>query len=225
VAPGLSPEHVHRLTQAVLGRPEFQPLQPSLLQRGLDAAGRFLAHLLSHLSVGGVANYVGLAAAAVVVVVILALVVMVARTTRRSARRPPRVASQRSRLVTGAEWRAQAQVHEAAGAWREALRCRYRGLVADLASAGLVEEVPGRTTGEYCQHLATAMPAGAMAFGAVTDLFESSWYGGRSTGPDETARAARLSDTVLAGTGRGRSGAGSQSSGGARPPDRLPDGS
>ncbi len=229
MAPGpslsnVSPEHVHRLAHAVLGRPEFQPAQPSLLQRGLAAVVRFIAHLLSRLSAGGVGNYISLAAAILVVVVIVGLIVMAARTARRSARRLPRIESRQARPVTGAEWRAQAQIHEAVGAWREALRCRYRALVADLALAGLVEEVPGRTAGEYRHQLATAMPAGAVAFGTVTDLFESSWYGGGSTGPDETARAASLSDTVLVGARRAHSRE-EPEPGSPQRPDRLSDGS
>ena len=50
---------------------------------------------------------------------------------------------------TAAQWRAEAAAHDAAGRWREALRCRYRALVAELAGRGLVEEIPGRTSGEY----------------------------------------------------------------------------
>jgi hypothetical protein len=101
-----------------------------------------------------------------------------------------------------AEWRAEAEAHETAGRWRPALRCRYRALVADLASRGLVEEVPGRTTGEYRRQVDAAVPDVAPAFDGATLLFEGAWYGGRDTGADDAARFRALEARVLAGVER-----------------------
>lgn len=160
----------------------------------------FLGQLISRMTAGGAASAISVAAAVVIVGVSVWLVTMVVRSARRGAvgksPPPPRQAP----AMTGEDWRARALEQEGAGAWREALRCRYRALVADLASAGLVNEAPGRTTGEYRQQVAMATPEGAAPFGLVTDLFEASWYGGRPTGPKETAQARSLSDTVLSDT-------------------------
>ncbi len=98
-----------------------------------------------------------------------------------------------------AEWRADAEAAERAGQWRQALRCRYRALVAELADRGLVEEVAGRTAGEYRVELATSAPSAAPSFAGATELFERAWYSGWPTGEAEAARFRGLADEVLAG--------------------------
>jgi hypothetical protein len=79
------------------------------------------------------------------------------------------------------------------------LRCRYRALVADLATRGLVDEIPGRTTGEYRRELASSLPSALDEFSGATDLFERAWYGEVPMGPDEHARFRSHADRVLAG--------------------------
>jgi hypothetical protein len=74
--------------------------------------------------------------------------------------------------------------------------------VADLASRGLVEEVPGRTAGEYRHQVEVNVPASAGDFDGATALFEAAWYGNRPTGPEEARRFRTLEGRVLAGAGR-----------------------
>src|SRR4029450_4451834 len=80
---------------------------------------------------------------------------------------------------------------------RAALRSRYRALAPDLASRGLVEEVPGRTAGEYRRQVGRALPEAATDFAGATELFEVAWYGrsrrwagGAGRGPGSDRRAA-----------------------------------
>ena len=96
------------------------------------------------------------------------------------------------------DWRADAERHEANGQWKQALRCRYRSLVASLSAAGLLEEVPGRTTGEYREQLSGNLPSAAEDFGSATTLFESAWYGDRSVRREDNERLRSLGDRVLA---------------------------
>jgi Domain of unknown function (DUF4129) len=101
------------------------------------------------------------------------------------------------RRRSAAEWRAEAEAQERAGAWREAVRSRYRALVADLAARGLVEEVPGRTAGEYRREVGEALPAAATDFAGATELFEVAWYGRSDTGAQEASQLRDLSNRVL----------------------------
>ena len=119
--------------------------------------------------------------------------------TRDPGRSVPSVAVSRR---GAAEWRADAESAERAGQWRLALRCRYRALVAELADKGLVEEVAGRTAGEYRAEMAGAAPGVAAPFAGATELFERAWYGDRPTGREEADRFRGLADEVLAGVGR-----------------------
>lgn len=94
-------------------------------------------------------------------------------------------------------WRAAAARHREAGEYRSAIRCEYRGLVGDLARAGLVDEIPGRTSGEERAQLAELAPSVAPDFARAADLFDVAWFddGVITTGDDEAFLEAQR--TVL----------------------------
>ena len=81
------------------------------------------------------------------------------------------------------------------------MRCRYRALVARLAAGGAVDEIPGRTAGEYRLELRRTRPDAAPAFTEATDLFERAWYGHADVTGGDDERFRSLADDVA-----GRSG-------------------
>lgn len=95
------------------------------------------------------------------------------------------------------DWRAAAERFESDGAWKEALRCRYRVLVSELVERDVVGDVPGRTAGEYRREVAAGFPAAAPPFDDASDLFELAWYADAPTGPDENQRIRTLTDDVV----------------------------
>jgi hypothetical protein len=95
------------------------------------------------------------------------------------------------------DWRAAAERFEAEGAWKDALRCRYRVLVSELVEREVVGDVPGRTAGEYRREVSTGFPAAAPPFDAASDLFEVAWYADVPTGPAENQRMRSLTDEVV----------------------------
>jgi hypothetical protein len=99
---------------------------------------------------------------------------------------------------TPREWRAEADALEAAGRWKEGLRCRYRALIAELVRRGAIPDQPGRTAGEYVSDVAGTLPAAAPALAAATELFEAAWYGDLPTGAGEAERFRRFDAQVLA---------------------------
>ncbi len=148
------------------------------------------------------------------VLLILALVLVLAAVFRSVGNRSPRrksadsdddedldelesgvVAVDRSREPV--DWRREADAHRTAGRFRDALRCRYRALVGDLARRGLIDEIPGRTTGEERAQLRVVRPAASSPFDQAADLFDDAWYGHLPV--DETAddRFQRLEQHVL----------------------------
>jgi hypothetical protein len=173
--PTTDPESVRRTAQEILARPEFAAPSPSPLTRlrtwVFEQVGRVLEGLLGS-DQGSLIGSVIIALAAVVLVV---LAVRFLRGTRRDPERAAAVAEQIGRAPE--DWETEAGGHESAGRWRDALRCRYRGLVAALAARGVVEEVPGRTAGEYLGEVAAGAPAAREPFTAVTRAFEGAWYG------------------------------------------------
>ena len=106
--------------------------------------------------------------------------------------------------LSAEQWRKEADRLAAEGNYREALRCRYRALVAELADRRLIDQVPGRTSGDYDRAVRALVPEVAEQFSSVTRLFERCWYGHEASDAnaqvvfDEAARA------VLAEVGSGR---------------------
>ncbi|HET9060521.1 MAG TPA: DUF4129 domain-containing protein [Acidimicrobiales bacterium] len=145
-------------------------------------------------------------AAAAVVLVLAVMVFFVVRAVVRHGRpgRPKRPAGRGSLRVTEEvpprtwrQWLEEAERLAAQGAYREAMRCRYRGVVAALAEAGTVQEVPGRTAGAYQRLVAEADPAIAPAFSEVTSRFERSWYGEVGVAEDDDRDLEGLARRVL----------------------------
>ena len=102
------------------------------------------------------------------------------------------------------DWRSQADEHRRAGRHREALRCRYRALVGDLARRGWIDEIPGRTTGEHRRQVHEVTPAASVAFAAAAELFDGAWYGHFDVSERDDDRFRELEQTVLAAAGERR---------------------
>jgi hypothetical protein len=96
------------------------------------------------------------------------------------------------------DWRADAERHRRDGRHRDAVRCRYRALVGDLARLGLIDEIPGRTTGEERRQLHEVAPAAASPFDTAADLFDGAWYGHAVVDEADDERFQELEARVLA---------------------------
>lgn len=207
--PNVDPSRVKAAAQQILRRPEFQPPRRTLLQAAWHWLVTKLSKLLS--TVFGQGGFFGSDAAAVVVIGVVAavaiglLVITVGRRGVFGGRRSPGPVSLRTLgpSRSPAQWRAEAGAHAAAGRWRDALRCRYRALVAELVGRGLVSEIPGRTSGEYRRDVDAVAPEAAPAFDRATDLFERSWYGDQPTGPEDQEQFDDLARRVLTPVGGG----------------------
>ncbi len=192
------PAQARQTADDVLARPEYRVPAPTLVERVqrwvTDIADRVLSALIS----GGGASLVAWGLLVLALAFVGFLVVRFGRGVTPDAGLPGR--SGVPPLRTAADWRTEADAHERAERWRPALRCRYRALVAELAAEGVVDEVPGRTTGEYRAAVTVAAPGVAPEFGAVTEAFERAWYGQAPTGADDAAHLSSLADRVLTGT-------------------------
>jgi hypothetical protein len=194
-APQRDPQEIHRAVDQVLSRPEFRSAARPLLDQVWTWLVTKLGELLASLGTTTAGSIIG----SVVFVVILALLALAAARFARTMTRSPEVDAAIAAVPRrgAAEWRAEAESHEAAGAWRQAVRCRYRALVADLASRGVFEDVPGRTSGEYRSEVGRNLPDAAEAFAGATEVFDQAWYGRRPTGEGEAARFRDLASRVL----------------------------
>ncbi len=190
-------DEARRAAEEILSRPEFDQPEPSIFERAQDWIGERLADLVRSLTAGGAGAFVAWVVLGLLVAVVAVLVVRILGTTRRQATTAVRVDVERRRPA--ADWRADAERHEAAGEWKQALRCRYRALVVDLVARQVLDDVPGRTAGEYRRAVDAHAPAVAGEFAGASELFERAWYGDLPTGPDENARFRELAERVESG--------------------------
>jgi Domain of unknown function (DUF4129) len=194
-APARDPDRVREAVREVLSRPEFRPPDRPLLNRVLDWLLEQVGRVLAELGASGAGGIVGLA---LLLLVLLGVGLLAARFSRGvTPSRELAAALPAAPRRSAADWRAEAEAHERAGHWRAAVRCRYRALVAELAARGLVEEVPGRTAGEYRGQVGRNLPGAAADFAGATELFELAWYGRGEPGATEAARLRDLSGRVL----------------------------
>lgn len=198
--PSAGADEIRKGAEEVLSRPEFQRPAKSLYQRALDEVAERIAELLDLIVSGGRGAVV---AWLVLVVMVGAVVWLVARGLQRDRRRAGRSGADGIEVVgprPAADWAAEAARFEAAGEWRDGLRCRYRWMIASLAGAGVVEEVPGTTAGEYRHLVGAVVPAAAQPMAGATELFERAWYGNVGTGPQEASTFSDLAGKVLTGS-------------------------
>lgn len=204
--PAAGADEIRSGAEEILSRSEFQRPPKSLYQRALDEIFERVADFLDLVvsgSRGAVLAWILLA------LMVGAVVFLVARGLQRDRRRrvdgaPEGVDVEVRRPA--ADWAAEAAKHEAAGAWRDALRCRYRWMIASLAGAGIVDEVPGTTAGEYRVLVGAAVPGAAQPMAGATELFERAWYGNEGTGPEEASAFSDLAGRVLSGSSPGGAG-------------------
>lgn len=202
------PDEVRELAEEILGRPEFGDPPASLLGRiaswiadrfpGGDGGGGDVA---TGPPGGGGSGLLSL----LLLVALLVLLVLVVRALLRQPRRLRSDADDEpvvevTEHLDASGWAAAALEHEAAGRWKDGLRCRFRALLEELATRGVIDEVPGRTTGELRAEVSSAAPSAAEAFDSIADLFDAAWYGDAETGPAEAAVADARARAVLAAT-------------------------
>lgn len=198
------PQGVRETAEEVLSRPEFRQPPKSLYERATEWLEEQLNRAISLFFSGGRGSIV----AWIVLLAIVGLVGFFIWRLVRTARRDPRRRRVRPDVTTeirrsAHDWERDAEEHERAGRWRDALRCRYRALAARLGSAGVVDdEDQSRTPREQRMEADLALPPdAARSFAEVVDLFERAWYGQRPTGEDEGTRFRSLADGVLAAVG------------------------
>ncbi|HLY82838.1 MAG TPA: DUF4129 domain-containing protein [Acidimicrobiales bacterium] len=198
------PAGIHAATRDILGRAEFRPPRRSWWAAALGWIGREIARLFGDLTGAGGGAGGWVAVAVLVVIVVVVAVISIRLWVRMPARgSPPFVVTAAVAGRSAVDWRAEAARHDREGRWRDALRCRYRALVADLAGRGVVEEIPGRTAGEYRGEVAVRAPGVSPLFRDATERFEGAWYGGVPSGPDDQVWFDEVAGRVLSGVPAG----------------------
>lgn len=207
--PATSPADARAIADSVLSRQEFADAQPRWWERILRVLSDWWVDLVDAVGGGGRGSVIGL----VVLLGVVAAAVFVVLRLTRGMRRDPGVDMALDVGIgrTTRDWVDEALEHEARGRWRDAVRCRYRALLADLAAAGLIDEIAGRTAGEYLAAVRNDVPPAGDAFAEVTRRFEAAWYGQGTTTGDDVAAFRQAAGHVAGAAGLRRSLVGARS--------------
>lgn len=197
--PPLEPpaDAVRQSAEEILSRPEFEQPAPTLWDRIQQAINDAIEALVDSVFGAGRNGVVALLVLALVAAAIGFLIFRLVRSSGTFQRDEARSGVSIEPLRPASDWDAMARAHAEAGEWRDAIRCRYRALVARLAAADVVDEIPGRTAGEYRLEVRSRRPEAAEPFGGATDLFERVWYGaGDATAEGEAVLVERAGETL-----------------------------
>ena len=187
---------IDRAIQEVLARPQYAGARKSWLTRLGEDIRTWVLEQLAKLFEGGTGNVIAWTLVAAVTVVAVLLVVRFARTVRRGAAATPGsdVAIHIERTPTA--WLTEAEAAMRSGRLAEAVRCGYRAVVARLALNGAVDEVPGRTVGEYRAQVGQRRPDLVAPFVEASDVFERVWYARRPASPDDVSEVLEVAETL-----------------------------
>lgn len=189
-SPQIPAEEVDDTVRRVLERAEFQTPPENLLERALREALEWIGTILSQVTAEGAT---GVFAWAVVLVAVSVAAFLAFRFLRQvSVERGVSRASETRGRRSAEEWRRTAEEHEVAGRWSEAVRSRYRAMIAEMVARGLVDDTAGTTAGEYRRQVRTNVPDAAPAFVEATGIFEAAWYGADRADRDDARQVAQL---------------------------------
>ena len=212
--PPIDPAAARAAAEDILSRPEFQPRSPSLLSRFFGWLGDRLGGGEPELSSSGDTRsfadpgVVRLLMWIVLAGLVVAVVVVMVRWVRGSPmpfRRKPAKVTETDEISAldqedpaGGLLRSLAEFEpgevealEAAGQWRDALLARYRGAVAQLIGAGVVDGQPGASSAELRAKVDAQPSELATHFARLTATFETVWYGGAAADEALAAEARR----------------------------------
>ncbi len=202
------PGAVRDAAREILSRPEFGDHR-SLIQRAIDWIGGRLSDLFGRLA-GGIGSGAGLLGAVIRVSVVVGAVIVIVLVLRVILRalgsRRPRTPDEGLAVVFGepvdpAGLARQADEAEARLLWKQAALARYRQLVSSLVVAGVLADVPGRTTGEYRAEYLEVRPETSPDFDAATEMFERAYYGDADVGARGYSEMSRLTSLMLVAGG------------------------
>ncbi len=201
------PAVVRDRVRDVMSRPAFS-YEPSWIERLMRWLGDQLQKLFGDDvpgtpgsfggGIGTVVAWVLILAAVAALVFLVVRIVATRSRARRSAATEPLSDAEVEHRRRAADWLADAERFESAGAWKEAMRARYRHLIRVLVDRRQLPDLPGMTTGELRVALGSSTSLAADEFDTCCVLFELPWYANVPTGVEDNARFRVAADRVLA---------------------------
>lgn len=190
-----------------LARPEYAAAQPTWWDLLMQAIGEFIISLLSGISPGNSSWLV------VVIIIVLAVLIVgglliwgLPRSRRRRAEPPVSLFDADDRRSV-AELRRDADAHERAGRYAEAVLDRFRAMARALDERTAIVLQPGSTAPAIGRSAADAFPAEAGNLHTAANLFDRVRYLDATASASDARAMAALDERVQNSTPVLRSGA------------------
>lgn len=191
-----------RTVEQILREPAFTTARPSWLARLRDDIRQWFIDRLASLFESGAGTVLAWSLVGLAVIVGVLVAVRALRDVRRGAVAEEGVTAVTVTRRPATDWLADARAAREDGDLAEAVRCSYRAVVAGLAASGGLDEVPGRTVGEYRAQVRTNQPERLDAFMRASDVFERVWYARRRADQDDVDAVLGVADEVASARSR-----------------------
>jgi hypothetical protein len=188
---GARDEARRELRKAIYHAGDESPVQ-RLLRWVVNKIGEVLGRVVD-VAPGGMPSLV-------IVIVLIVLLVVAVRLGLGPTRLRDALTDRRrdARSRTAAEYRAEAEALAARGAFKEAVRARFRAVIRELEERGVLDPRPGRTAGEIAREGGAAVPSVAAPLADAAGAFDLAWYGRRTATAAEYERVRTADDTIRA---------------------------
>jgi hypothetical protein len=190
----VDPQRARELADEILGRSDLAEPPRTPFQIAVDWLGDRFSDVIDT-----VFNVAGGAAGVVVLAALVAVVLFAIFRARRTLERDAQVTfdTESSGKTSPEEWDAAAERAAAAGRYDDAIRCRLRSVLAALDRSGVLDELDGRTSGEYRSAAKQVLPLEAAgAFDELANAFDGVWYGDLPADARLSAEANELARQV-----------------------------
>lgn len=187
----VDPDEARREARDILSGAEYSEPEEGLVERAVDWLFGRLGDAIATLTGGGPGSVIGWLVVAAVGAGAIWLLIRALRVPAV----PGRTTEVGLRYGTETHrdpdvWLDEADRLAAAGDHRGAIRCRYQALIARLVVDGTVDDVPGRTAGEYQTIVSHRLPDESETVERITGCFDAAWYGGAEVAADDHDRFA-----------------------------------
>jgi hypothetical protein len=192
---GPDSESIHRTTERVYARPEFNTAHDDSWAWLVRWLHQFL-HWLGSLHATSPALYwIILGGCVLVLALILAHLIVTVVGAVRYGKEPGEFAHSEARRRLSTRHKADAEANAAAGRYTEAVRSLFLSLVYAFDEAGRLSFRPSLTNREYLRYF-DDRPLLGRDLGVFVDILDANWYGRQDTAAEQYSHCAALYDQI-----------------------------
>jgi hypothetical protein len=180
----------------IFTRPEFAPPEPAAWERWIkELLTSFAAWLAGLHGRSPALFWVLLVGCVVLLLLLLTHIIWTLHRVWYASARPLRESAAKERRRLSQRFRAEADLHAAAGDYTEAIRCLFLALVYRFDESGRIDFRSAYTNREYLA-LCAGRPDVQAGLREFVDTLDENWYGQHPSAPGQFERSRALYDEL-----------------------------